>query len=92
MLSLGPAEYAKIGTIISERAFREFQNPEKRTLQYLDEAFDIEDTVAERVGALPPEEFFELLHPVIAEDEWKLIAVGAVLGLGAGWWQWALLT
>ncbi len=92
VLSLGPAEYAKIGTIISERAFREFQNPEKRALQYLDEAFDIEDTVAERVGALPPEEFFELLHPVIAEDEWKLIAVGAVLGLGAGWWQWALLT
>ena len=92
VVSFGPAEYAKIGTIISERAFREFQNPEKRALQYLDEAFDIEDTVAERVGALPPEEFFELLHPVIAEDEWKLIAVGAVLGLGAGWWQWALLT
>lgn len=92
VLSLGPAEYAKVGKIISERAFREFRNPDKRSLRYLDEAFDIEETVAERVGALPPEEFFELLHPVIAEDEWKLIAVGAVLGLGAGWWQWALLT
>ena len=92
VLSLGPSEYAKIGQIISERAFEEFQNPDKRSLRYLDEAFDIEETVAERVGALPPEEFFELLHPVIAEDEWKLIAVGALLGLGAGWWQWALLT
>ena len=92
VLSLGPAEYAKIGHIISERAFLEFQNPDKRSLRYLDEAFDIEETVAERVGKLPPEEFFELLHPVIAEDEWKLIAVGAALGLGAGWWQWALLT
>ncbi len=92
VLSLGPAEYAKIGHIISERAFLEFQNPDKRSLRYLDEAFDIEETVAERVGELPPEEFFELLHPVIAEDEWKLIAVGAALGLGAGWWQWALLT
>lgn len=92
VLSMGPAEYAKVGHIISERAFREFQNPDKRSLRYLDEAFDIEDTVAERVGALPPEEFFELLHPVIAEDEWKLIAVGALLGLGAGWWQWVLLT
>jgi uncharacterized membrane protein YheB (UPF0754 family) len=92
VLSLGRTEYAKIGKIISERAFGEFQNPDKRSYRYLDEAFDIEETVAERVGALPPEEFFELLHPVIAEDEWKLIAVGGLLGLGAGWWQWALLT
>lgn len=92
VLSLGPAEYAKVGHIISKRAFLEFQNPDKHSMRYLNEAFDIEDTVAERVGALPPEEFFELLHPVIAEDEWKLIAVGAILGLGAGWLQWALLT
>jgi uncharacterized membrane protein YheB (UPF0754 family) len=92
VLSLGRVEYAKIGKIISERAFEEFQNPDKRSYRYLDEAFDIEETVAERIGALPPEEFFELLHPVIAEDEWKLIAVGGLLGLGAGWWQWALLT
>ena len=92
VLTLGPTEYAKIGKIISERAFDEFQNPDKRSYHYLDEAFDIEETVAERVGGLPPEEFFELLHPVIAEDEWKLVAVGGLLGLGAGWWQWALLT
>jgi uncharacterized membrane protein YheB (UPF0754 family) len=92
VLTLGPTEYAKIGKIISERAFEEFQNPDKRSFRYLDEAFDIEETVAERVGNLPPEEFFELLHPVIAEDEWKLIAVGGLLGLGAGWWQWVLLT
>lgn len=92
VLSLGRQEYAKIGRIISERAFEEFQNPDKRSYAYLDEAFDIEQTVAERVGNLPPDEFFELLHPVISEDEWKLIAVGGLLGLGAGWWQWALLT
>jgi uncharacterized membrane protein YheB (UPF0754 family) len=92
VLSLGRTEYAKIGKIISDRAFEEFQNPDKRSYRYLDEAFDIEETVAERVGNLPPEEFFELLHPVIAEDEWKLIAVGGLLGLGAGWWQWVLLT
>lgn len=92
VLSLGRSEYAKIGRIISERAFEEFQNPDRRSYRYLDEAFDIEETVAERVGNLPPEEFFELLHPVISEDEWKLIAVGGLLGLCAGWWQWALLT
>jgi hypothetical protein len=44
------------------------------------------------VGDLPPEEFYELLHPVVAEDEWKLIAVGAVLGMCAGFLQWVMLT
>jgi uncharacterized membrane protein YheB (UPF0754 family) len=92
VMSMGVKEYTKINKIISEKAFQEVQMPDKRSFQYLDEAFDIEETVADRVGNLPPEEFFELLHPVIEEDEWKLIAVGAVLGLGAGFWQWALLT
>ena len=52
VLSLGRTEYAKIGKIISERAFEEFQNPDKRSYRYLDEAFDIEETVAERVGQI----------------------------------------
>jgi uncharacterized membrane protein YheB (UPF0754 family) len=92
VVSIGPREYAKISHIISERAFEELKQPDRRSLAYIDEALDVEETIAERVGNLPPEEFFELLHPVIAEDEWKLLAVGAVLGLVAGWWQWALLT
>lgn len=92
VLTIGPAEYSKISHIISERAFEELKHPDKRSYAFIDKALDIENTIAERVGELPPEEFFELLHPVIAEDEWKLIAVGAVLGAGAGWWQWALLT
>jgi uncharacterized membrane protein YheB (UPF0754 family) len=92
VMSIGPGEYAKIAHIISERAFEELKHPDKHYYAYIDKALDIENTIAERVGKLSPEEFFELLHPVIAEDEWKLIAVGAVLGAGAGWWQWALLT
>ena len=75
-----------------ELAFEELKRPDRRSLAYIDEALDVEETIAERVGNLPPEEFFDLLHPIIAEDEWKLLAVGAILGLGAGWWQWALLT
>jgi uncharacterized membrane protein YheB (UPF0754 family) len=92
VISMGVKEYSKVNEIISEKAFKELQNPDKRSFQYVDEAFDIENTVAERVGGLPPEEFFELIHPVIEEDEWKLVAVGAVLGLGAGICQWMLLT
>ena len=92
VISMGPKEYAKISHIVSDKAFEELKNPDKRSLSYFDKAFNLEKTIADRVGNLPPEEFFKLLHPIIEEDEWKLIAVGALLGLGAGFWQWALLT
>lgn len=92
VMSMGPTEYTKISHIISEHALQELHHPDKRAMQYLNEAFDIENTIAERMGNLPPEEYFELLHPVIEQDEWKLIAIGAVLGLFAGYCQWLLLT
>ncbi len=92
VMAIGQEEYQKISHIISDRAFDELMNPDKRSYAYIDEALDIENTIAERVGNLPPVEFYELLKPVVEEDEWKLIAVGAVLGMGAGFWQWALLT
>ena len=50
-------------------------------------AFDIEPTVRERLQALPPDKFEQVLHPVFEEDEWKLIAVGAVIGLIVGFAQ-----
>lgn len=92
VVSIGPSEYARISGIVSDRAFEEVVRPDARSFAYIDEALDVENTIAERLGSLPPEEFYELLHPVVAEDEWKLIAVGAALGMCAGYWQWALLT
>lgn len=91
VMSMGFHEYARISRIISDRAFKELLHPDKRSFQYLDQALDIENTIATRVGNLPPEEFYQLLYPVIEEDEWKLIAVGAVLGLCAGLLQLLVL-
>lgn len=92
VISMGPKEYARVNHIVTDKAFAELRHPDKRSLGYIDRAFNIEETIAERVGNLPPEEFFELLHPIIEEDEWKLIAVGAALGFCAGICQWLLLT
>jgi uncharacterized membrane protein YheB (UPF0754 family) len=92
VVSIGPSEYARISAIVGDRAFEELIRPDSRSFAYIDEALDVENTIAERLGRLSPAEFYELLHPVVAEDEWKLVAVGAALGLGAGYWQWALLT
>ena len=38
--------------------------------------------IEERLCQLPPEEFEDVLHSVFKEDEWLLILVGALLGMG----------
>ena len=37
--------------------------------------------------SLPSAEFEGVLHPVFEEDEWKLIAVGGLLGMWVGIFQ-----
>lgn len=51
---------------------------------YVKEALDVEETLSSKMSALPPDEFVDFLRPVFQEDEWKLIGVGALLGLVAG--------
>jgi hypothetical protein len=40
--------------------------------------------LAERMRSLPPREFAGMLRAAFEQDEWMLIMVGALLGLGAG--------
>lgn len=47
----------------------------------------LEELLRERMVALPPDEFQDLLRPCFQEDEMKLILTGAVLGFLAGWAQ-----
>ncbi|MCG8456708.1 MAG: hypothetical protein MI919_10545, partial [Holophagales bacterium] len=44
----------------------------------------IENLLRERIEAMPPDQFQDLLRPCFQEDEIKLILVGAFLGLLAG--------
>jgi uncharacterized membrane protein YheB (UPF0754 family) len=49
-----------------------------------DKAFDIENTMRERMQAMNPDDFVGVLRPAFEEEELKLILVGAVLGGLAG--------
>ncbi|MEL7059027.1 MAG: hypothetical protein AAGN46_03260 [Acidobacteriota bacterium] len=44
----------------------------------------VERLLRQRMIEMPPEDFQGLLRPCFQEDEWKLILVGAALGLAAG--------
>lgn len=52
--------------------------------RYMTRMLDIENTLAQRLKLLSPNDFEDLLHPVFQEDEAILIAAGGVLGAAAG--------
>lgn len=60
-------------------------------LKYVDQALSIEETIATRLTALPPDQFEGMLHPAFQEDEWMLILLGGVLGVVVGLFQAAVL-
>jgi uncharacterized membrane protein YheB (UPF0754 family) len=51
---------------------------------YLTEAMDVAKMVERRMRGLTPLEFEGLLRPAFRQDEWKLIAVGGVIGFLVG--------
>jgi len=86
-IGVGAALYARIKEDICDR-FLERLPPLLLSLEsYTDRALDMEETIREKMAALPPEEFESLLHPVFAEDEWKLVLMGGVLGVVIGYAQ-----
>jgi len=52
----------------------------------------MQELIAEEMKKLPPEEYVMMLRPAFEQDEWLLIAVGAVLGFVAGWIQLLMVT
>ncbi len=83
-LAVGSDGYREMKANIVDRIVRELPETIYEAEDYVDEALDIERTLRERLEALEPAEFEQLLRPVFQEDEWKLIAVGAALGGVAG--------
>ncbi|MCT2582570.1 DUF445 domain-containing protein [Actinophytocola gossypii] len=58
---------------------------------YATRALDVRDTIASRIRRLGRVEYEGLLRPAFRQDEWKLIAVGAVIGAIIGELQVLLL-
>lgn len=58
---------------------------------YANGALDVADTIASRMRRLSRVEYERLLRPAFRQDEWKLIAVGAIIGALVGELQAVLL-
>lgn len=86
-ITSGSESYDRVKSIACQRLIEEMPDHIHLVFDYAKQALDIEHTLNEKMSELPPDDFVGFLRPVFQEDEWKLILVGAVLGLLAGFLQ-----
>jgi len=86
-LTSGSDSYDGVKTIACQRLVEEIPAHIHLIFDYAKQALDIEHTLEEKMTSLSPEDFVGFLRPVFQEDELKLIIVGAVLGMIAGFLQ-----
>ncbi|MGH8432541.1 MAG: hypothetical protein ACREUF_19300 [Solimonas sp.] len=83
-LSMGPGGYTGLKAAAVDKttaiAMQPLSNPEFNT----DRSRRLSGLLAERIRALSKLEFQDLLRPAFEEDEWILLALGALTGLVAG--------
>ena len=90
-LAVGTKRLQEMKHAAAERALAELPLTVRYAEGYLTEAMDVAKMVEQRMLALTPLEFEGLLRPAFRQDEWKLIAVGGVIGFLVGELQVLLL-
>ena len=86
-LVAGKRNYEKMKNVVLDKVIREMPVSVKPVFSYADDAMDLETVFRTKMQALTPIEFVGSLRPVFQEDELKLILIGAVLGMAAGFAQ-----
>lgn len=90
-LLMGRSAFEEMKEMITKTFQDVLANMISATFDYADDALDMENTLNEKMSNLSSVEFEGFLHPVFQEDELKLILVGAVLGMFAGFLQMLFL-
>ena len=90
-LSVGTEAWRSLKADVGGQLSQRVPGQLRRLHDYAEDALDLETDLCQRLQALPPEDFEQVLRPVFQEDEATLIAVGAALGGVAGVIQWLLV-
>jgi uncharacterized membrane protein YheB (UPF0754 family) len=77
---VGANRFTELKKTAADRAVRYLPTTMLTAERYATEALDIRDTIATKMRRLTRVEYEALLRPAFRQDEWKLIAVGAVIG------------
>lgn len=86
-LGVGAESYFKMKQMAVKQIFDNSDKYLFYAWDYADGALRVGDDLCERMQELTPEEFEGVLRPAYQADEWKLIVVGAILGMIAGFMQ-----
>lgn len=84
VLAVGSTRYQVMKRATAERVMARLPETLAHVEDYAAEALDIKNTLIHRMHGLPDEDFLQLIRPAFQADEWKLIAVGALLGFSMG--------
>ncbi|MBT1063040.1 DUF445 family protein [Bowmanella sp. Y26] len=83
-LAVGSEDYFRMKELAVKRIFEDSDKFLHYAHEYANSALNIGDDLRVKMEALSPEEFEGVLRPAYKQDEWKLIVVGAILGMLAG--------
>jgi uncharacterized membrane protein YheB (UPF0754 family) len=90
-IAIGPQRFQEMKHAAADRATRYLSATALYASDYATGAMDVADTIAGRMRRLSRVEYERLLRPAFRQDEWKLIAVGAIIGALVGELQALLL-
>ncbi len=91
VLAVGGRRYQALRQEIVDSAVTRMRGSIDDVGAYAMEALDVQGVIITKMTAMTDEEYENLLRPAFKQDEWKLIAVGGVLGFLIGELQVHLL-
>ncbi|WET79067.1 DUF445 family protein [Amycolatopsis sp. QT-25] len=79
-MAVGSRRFQEMKQTAAAKAAARIPETIRHAESYAVDALDVRNTIVDRMRRLNPLEFEQLLRPAFRQDEWKLIAVGAVIG------------
>ncbi len=83
----GRQKFIEIKAIACQLFLEDLPQSVAGVVKYAEEKLNTKQVLTSKIMELTPIEFTGLLRPIFQEDEWKLIALGGVLGAIAGFIQ-----
>lgn len=84
VFAVGSRKYQDMKLAISSQIMSRLPETVRYIEDYATDAMDIRNVLVSKMKQLSPKEFERLLRPAFEQDEWILIATGAVLGFAVG--------
>lgn len=82
--AVGGRQYREMKEEIADIVIRKVPENIGYVERYFAERFDLETLMVEKMNAMTPMQFENLLRPIFKNDEWIIIVVGAALGFLVG--------